>query len=251
MNLILLTNDDGVHAAGLEALAHEMRRAGEVVIVAPERDNSAASHSLTMSRPLRVRQLAEGVFSVDGTPTDCVAIAVAKLLDRKPQIIIAGINPGANLGDDIAYSGTVAAAMEGAMLGINAMAVSQETEDAALYRRSARVTRQMAARVLESGLPADTILNINLPAAPPRGILFTRQGRKTYEGAIQETFDPWKRKHYWIGGGIPSIDSRDDADGLAVRNGYISVTPLHFDLTNHQALHILRSSWKLEEADGG
>lgn len=249
--LILVTNDDGVHAPGLRCLAEAMRPIGRPVIVAPERDSSAVSHALTMDRPLRVKRLAEDIYSIDGTPTDCVTIGISKILAVRPCLVASGINPGANLGDDVSYSGTVSAAVEATMLGIPALAVSLVASESYDYTVAAEYARLVAGFILERGLPRDTLLNVNVPARPLTeipGLCFTRQGRRGYEGAIKETADPWGRRHYWIGGGTPCWDSGGDTDAHAVLSGYVSVTPLHLDLTNHEALALLRREWPLPPA---
>ncbi len=240
--LLLLTNDDGVQAPGLRALASALAALGRVVVVAPERDNSAIGHALTMRRPLRVERVAPDWYAVNGTPADCVVLAFEKLLaGQRPALVASGINPGPNIGDDINYSGTVSAAMEAAMLGVPALSLSLAGDPPHDYGPAARFARRLACHVLEHGLPADTLLNVNYPAVEvPRGVRLTRQGRRIYSGAVKETRDPWGRPHYWIGGGVASVDQRHDTDGAAVEEGYVSVTPLHFDLTNYQALETLR-----------
>jgi len=243
---ILVTNDDGVNAPGLLALKEAMQSLGRVVVVAPERDNSAVSHSLTMDRPLRVRQVDEDIFAIDGTPTDCVTIAVEKILTEKPALVASGINPGANLGDDLSYSGTVSAAIEATMLGIPAFAVSLVVGDVFRFGAAATYAEKVGREILDRGLPRDTLLNVNVPeggADEIKGVRFTRQGRRVYEGSIKETADPWGRKHYWIGGGTPLWDDGDDTDAKALPAGFVSITPLHLDLTNHDALACLRKQW--------
>ena len=244
--LILVTNDDGVFAPGLKALAEELQKIGRVVVVAPDRDNSAASHSLTMQRPLLVRELAIDSYSVDGTPTDCVILAVGKILDRTPDLVVSGINPGPNLCDDVSYSGTVSAATEGTMLGIPSFAASLVCEEPCNYELAAQFAGRLARIILSQGLPPDTLLNINVPpggVSDITGIKFTRQGRRKYEGAIKETNDPWGRGHYWVGGGTPVWDKGEDTDAQAVKDGYISITPLHLDRTNYGALDYLSKGW--------
>jgi 5'-nucleotidase len=244
--LILVTNDDGIMAPGLVALAGALAALGRVVVVAPERDNSAASHSLTMRRPLLVREDGPDRFAIDGTPADCVIVGVGKLLKARPALLVSGINPGPNLGDDISYSGTVSAAIEGTMVGIPSLAVSLAGEPGEGYELAAAYAVQLARLVLTNGLPPDTLLNINVPTRTGpviKGVRFTRQGRRKYDGAIQETNDPWSRKHYWIGGGTPVLDEGADTDVQAVVAGWVSVTPLHLDRTNHDALSYLARSW--------
>ncbi|HIJ89250.1 MAG: 5'/3'-nucleotidase SurE [Desulfobulbaceae bacterium] len=246
--LILVTNDDGVRAPGLAVLAKALEAVGQIVIVAPDQDNSAASHSLTMKRPLRVKELGPNRYSVDGTPTDCVTLAVGKILLHKPHLVVSGINPGPNLGDDVSYSGTVSAAVEGTMLGAPSLAVSLVGEEPFCFETAAAFAVKLARIILDKGLPKDTLLNVNVPNRPSEGIhgvRFTRQGRRVYDGAIKETFDPWGRQHYWIGGGTPFWDEGEDTDAQAIVAGYVSVTPLHLDLTNHAALRKLGAEWTL------
>ncbi|MEW6501170.1 MAG: 5'/3'-nucleotidase SurE [Thermodesulfobacteriota bacterium] len=247
--LILVTNDDGVHAPGIAALFAAMQTIGQAVMIAPEQDASAASHSLTMRRPLRVRQLGPDIYAIDGTPTDCVTIGVKKVLAKRPDLVVSGINPGPNLGDDINYSGTVAAAKEGTLLGVPSFAVSLVAQNGGGdFANAARFAGQLAASILTRGLPRDTFFNVNVPDLPAAGAgdaRFTRQGRRIYDDAIKETFDPWGTRHYWIGGGIPYWDEGMDTDAQAVLAGAISVTPLHIDLTNHEALSRLRAEWPL------
>lgn len=244
---IMLTNDDGVHAPGLKMLFQQSLDLGKTVIVAPEHDNSAASHSLTMSRPLRVREIAENIYSINGTPTDCVTIGIGKILPQKPDLVISGINPGPNLGDDVSYSGTVSAAIESTMLGIPSIAVSLAAESEPLhYGTAAAFVARLAKIILEKGLPKDTLLNVNVPNTASEGIdgvAFTRRGRRLYDDAIKETFDPWGRKHYWIGGGTPSFDAGEDTDSAAISVNKISITPMHLDPTNYEALKFLQKDW--------
>jgi 5'/3'-nucleotidase len=247
MKHIFLTNDDGIHAPGLQVLSKSCRMLGAVTVVAPEHDNSAASHSLTMNRPLRVREIADNAYAINGTPTDCVTIGIGKILEQKPDLVISGINPGPNLGDDVSYSGTVSAAIESTMLGIPAMAVSLAAEsDPLYYDTAADISIRLANIILTQGLPKDTLLNVNVPNAPLHsidGVVFTRRGRRLYEDAIKETFDPWGRKHYWIGGGTPSFDAGTNTDSAAVSVNKISITPMHLDPTNYEALKLLQTEW--------
>ncbi|MGI6637805.1 MAG: 5'/3'-nucleotidase SurE [Desulfobulbus sp.] len=246
--LILVTNDDGVYAPGIRALFEAMHSLGEAVIVAPERDNSAVSHALTMSRPLRVMELEKDIHTLDGTPTDCVTLAVNKILPRKPDLIVSGINPGGNLGDDISYSGTVSAAIEGTMYGIPSLAFSLAGPPPYSFEVSAAVAWKLASMALIWKQPPATLLNINIPpvaAADIKGIRFTRQGTRRYKDSIQETYDPWGRKHYWIGGGTVHWSGGEDTDEQAISSGYISVTPIQLDLTNHEGLVYLEKEWMM------
>ena len=256
--LILVTNDDGIEAPGLLTLAEALGAVGRVVVVAPERDNSAASHSLTMRRPLLVRELRPNRFAIDGTPTDCVIVGIGKLLEERPKLLVSGINPGPNLGDDISYSGTVSAAIEGTMVNVPSLAVSlagaPTADHKGDYGLTAGFATRLAGMVLTQGLPPDTLLNINVPARPAgeiQGIRFTRQGRRKYDGALLETADPWGRRHYWIGGGTPVLDQDLDTDVQAVEGGWISITPLHLDRTNYGALDYLSRDWAQPLRQGG
>jgi len=246
--LILVTNDDGVYAPGIRALHEAVSSLGRAVIVAPETDRSAVSHSLTMNRPLRVRELEPDVYTLDGTPTDCVTIGINKVLSRGPDLIVSGINPGPNLGDDISYSGTVSAAIEGTMYGIPSLAFSLGGEAPFVFGVAAGVAWKLTSMALHFGLPPGTLLNINVPAleaAAIKGLRFTRQGRRVYRNAIQETFDPWGRKHYWIGGGTVHWTGGDDTDEAALRQGWISVTPIQLDLTCERGIRFLEERWKM------
>ncbi|MEZ4599439.1 MAG: 5'/3'-nucleotidase SurE [Syntrophotaleaceae bacterium] len=239
--LILVTNDDGIHAPGLAALAGALADIGRVIVVAPDRERSAASHSLTLHSPLRAEEIRPDTFIVDGTPTDCVNLGIHGLLDKRPDLVVSGINRGANLGDDITYSGTVSAAMEALLMGVPAFAISRAAaggleED---YREAARFAVVLARMVLDHGLPDDTFLNVNVPPGPPRGVKMTRQGKRRYEDLVVEKLDPRGRKYYWIGGGASQFEMMEGSDFLAIEKGYISVTPLHFDLTNYRSFDAL------------
>jgi 5'/3'-nucleotidase len=250
MALILVTNDDGVHSAGIVALYRAMKDLGDAFIVAPDRERSAAGHSLTLHRPLKAEEIREHVFSLNGTPTDCVTIGINKLLPQRPALIVSGINRGGNLGDDITYSGTVSAAVEGTIFGIPSIAFSLITDKHYYYDTAAAFARKIASYALEHSLPYDTLLNVNVPNVPKeqiRGIKFTRQGKRVYDGAIQETYDPWGQKHYWIGGGQPYWERGEDMDIEAVQANYISVTPIHLDLTNYDALVYFRKRWAVSD----
>jgi 5'-nucleotidase len=247
MTTILLTNDDGFDSGGIQALSESLKQLGRVIMVAPDRDKSAVSHSLTMHRPLRVKHRGTDIFVIDGTPTDCVALGLQKILQARPDLLISGINSGPNLGDDISYSGTVSAALEGTMHAVPSIAVSmaERTSD---FSRGAEIATQLASLTLARGLPENTLLNINIPtSAKIAGIRVTRQGRRMWRNAIQETTDPWGRKLYWIGGGSPYTDSAKDTDVYAISQGFVSVTPIHLDKTNHEGIFHLRDDWQLEQ----
>jgi 5'-nucleotidase len=237
--LLLVTNDDGVHAPGLLALAAALEPVGEVYVVAPDREQSAVGHALTLHRPLRAERLGERRFAVNGTPSDCVNLGVLGLLPGEPKLVVSGINHGANLGDDVTYSGTVSAAMEGALLGIPSVAVSLAAPESEGFEEAGRVARLITMRTLVEGLPPKTLLNVNVPGGRPRGIRFTRLGHRVYKEKIVEERDPRGRVYYWIGGGPPLWDQREASDILAVQDGYVSVTPLQMDLTHYEALRRL------------
>ena len=234
MAVLLVTNDDGIHAVGLAALARALDDLGDVYVIAPEREQSACGHALTLHRPLRVDRLGERRLAVNGTPSDCVNLGVLGLLPGPPVLVMSGVNHGLNLGDDVTYSGTVSAAMEGTLLGVPSVAVS--LANGGDLDVAAAVARLVAMRVLVSGLPRKTLLNVNVPAAPVRGLRLTRLGHRVYAGKIVEQTDPRGRTHYWIGAGPPEWESGDGTDMGAVHEGFVAVTPLHLDLTHHRAL---------------
>jgi 5'-nucleotidase len=244
----LLTNDDGVFADGMAVVRQTLAQCWEVVVVAPDREQSAAGHALTLHHPLRVRQIDELTYSVDGTPTDCVMLAMHGLLDRKPDFVVAGINHGPNLGDDVTYSGTVAAAMEGTLLGLPSVAVSVTEWENLHFSAAATFVRRLVQAVLENGMPPDTFLNVNVPNLPRgqiKGATITRLGRRVYRDAVLKRDDPRGRPYYWIGGQDPTWVGGERTDFAAIEAGMISVTPLHFDLTNHKALSELER-WELD-----
>ncbi len=246
MAAILVTNDDGVHSHGILALFKAMKEIGDAYIVAPDRERSAVSHALTLHRPLKVEEIRENIFAVNGTPTDCVAIAANKILPEKPALIVSGINKGGNVGDDITYSGTVSAAIEGTIMGIPSFAISVVGEKNFHFDTATYYSIGVAKYILEKSLPYDTLLNVNLPNLSIEniaGVKFTRQGKRIYDNAIKETYDPRGEKHFWIGGGTPYWEHGEDTDIQAVLQGFVSITPIHLDLTNHAALEFLRKTW--------
>jgi len=242
---ILVTNDDGIHSPGITVLAEELRQLGEVTIVAPDRERSAVGHALTLHHPLRAERIAASIFAVDGTPTDCVNLGIHSLLPSRPDIVVSGINRGANLGDDVTYSGTVAAALEATLMGIPAFAISLATNhEAANYASAAFFAVKLASKIIVEGLPDDTFLNVNVPDLPMESLrspLFTTQGKRRYDGVIVHNVDPRGRKYYWIGSVDMDFYDLEGSDYAAVSRGHISVTPLHLDLTNYNALHRLMS----------
>lgn len=250
MTIILVTNDDGVHARGIEALAEAMEPLGEAWIVAPDREQSGASHSLTLHHPLRVNRVGERRFSVEGTPTDAVYVGVAAgVLPGRPDLVVSGINHGGNLGEDVTYSGTVSAAMEGTLLGIPSIAFSLATKKELEFGPAARFAARLAARVLKEGMPPDTLLNVNVPRGVDPDRLpyrITQQGRRRYTGSLDKRTDPRGRPYFWIGGDDAAIEAVPGSDYEAVYERIISITPLHLDLTNHGSMAVLRS-WRFEE----
>jgi 5'-nucleotidase len=240
MPRILVTNDDGVRADGIHALAAALAELGEVLVVAPHIEASAIGHALTLRRPVRLEQIADGVFEVDGTPTDCVNVAVTKLMAGVvPDLVVSGINKGYNLGDDITYSGTVAGAMEGALLGAPSIAVSLARSHTHDFSRAAAAGAKMAALVLRDGLPPRTFLNLNVPPDDPKGFRLTVQAKRNHITTVDERLDPRGRPYYWIEEGQNEWAPHDRSDYQAIRDGYVSVTPLQPDLTDYDALRVL------------
>ena len=246
--IILVTNDDGIHAPALRALKDALRPLGRVIIVAPDRDQSATSHSLTLHRPFRIHRHEDDVYSVDGTPTDCVVTAWYGLLDAVPDLVVSGINPGPNMGEDVFYSGTVAAALEGTLQGARAIAASLVTRDRTDFVEPAGFVARLARMVIDHGLAPRRLLNVNLPFRPRaeiRGVRVTRLGTRRYRDTLVRKQDPRGRDYYWIGGEDPVWEPLEGTDFHAVHEGFISVTPLHLDLTDLGALAEIEA-WKLE-----
>jgi 5'-nucleotidase len=234
---ILVTNDDGVHSDGLRRLAEAVSHLGEVTIVAPAQEASAIGHALTLRRPLRIETFGPRILAVDGTPTDCVNVAITHILDARPDLILSGINKGWNLGDDVTYSGTVSGALEGALLGIPAIAVSTErVRDAFDFGPSAHAAAALAERVLTQGLPKFTFLNLNTPRGPLRGFRVTVQAKRNHVTVVDKRVDPRAQDYYWIEEGQNEWEPHDRSDYQAVRDGYASVTPLQPDMTAYDAM---------------
>jgi 5'-nucleotidase len=254
---ILVTNDDGVHAPGLLALAQEMRKLGKVTVFGPDRNWSASGHVKTMDRPMRVREtvLADGstAFMSDGAPSDCVALALLGMVEEQVDLVISGINPNANIGHDVTYSGTVTAAMEAVIAGVKGIAVSLDSPEgyqgALDYSTSAVVARIVSEKVLADGLPEGVVLNINVPYLKVdelKGYMITRQGLRVYRDALDERLDPRGRPYYWIGGEAPTGVVEEGTDFGALSTGCVSITPLQLDLTNYKAMDVLKK-WKLDQ----
>lgn len=234
---ILITNDDGVHSDGIHVLAAALAPLGEVTVVAPHMESSAIGHALTLRRPLRMQHLRDRVYEVDGTPTDCVNIAVTQIFSVMPDLIVSGINKGYNLGDDVTYSGTVSGALEGSLLGIPSIAVSLQRSDGAYdFQYAAAAAALLAEAVLERGLPPQTFLNINVPTGRPIGTRVTVQGKRNHVTVVSKRSDPRGSAYYWLEEGENEWQPHDRSDYQAVVDGYVSVTPLQPDLTAHDAL---------------
>lgn len=249
---LLLSNDDGILARGLECLERAARPLGDVWVVAPDREQSATSHSLTLHHPLRPVQLGPQRWQVDGTPTDCVMLAIEALLPERPDFVLSGINHGPNMGEDVLYSGTVAAAMEGLALGVPSIAFSfagrvLRSDDSLLADHVDNLTRVIKHITSLPTFPADTLLNVNIPAIPAaevKGVRLTRLGRRVFSDSLTPMKDPWGREIFWIGGGSVAWSGSEDSDFRAVKDGYISITPLHLDLTAKDRLDDAERWWR-------
>ena len=250
---ILLTNDDGIYASGLRMLRSELIGLGEISVVAPATEQSAVGHAITLYNPLRVETVQfDGEFfgyAVNGTPADCVKIAVSELLDEPPDLVVSGINRGANVGINVLYSGTVSAATEAAIIGIPGVAVSVAEYKNPRYDVAARFARRLARVILKEGLPRGTALNVNVPNLPEEkilGVMFTRQSQCRFVERFERREDPRKQTYYWqsVDNVLPELESEDNVDIKALAEGYISITPLHHDMTDSRALEFIRS-WRL------
>jgi 5'-nucleotidase len=239
---ILITNDDGFHSEGIIALENALRDIGDVYVVAPASEMSGASHSLTLARPLRIRQIDERHWTVDGTPTDCVTLALNRILppERRPHICASGINHGPNLGDDATYSGTVAGALEATILGVPGLAFSLVASRSQDFTESVKIAQEITQKAIIEGLPENTLLNINVPKGVPRGFRITKQGFKNARPIISEHIDPRGKLYYWIGELREGFHAGGGTDFEAIDEGFVSVTPMRSDLTNHQAIDLLK-----------
>jgi 5'-nucleotidase len=249
---ILLTNDDGIYAQGILAAWQELRKIGDVSVVAPDTERSAVGHAITIANPLRtkevVRRNSRFGYAVNGMPADCVKIAVKAILPRPPDLVVSGINLGANTGTNVIYSGTVSAATEARILGIPSMAVSLATFTKPDFSYAARFTRRLALLVLSNGLPEQTLLNVNIPNLPEseiKGVAITRQGASRVEERFEKRTDPRDQTYYWLDGAFRLKEQIEDADAHKVSEGYVSITPVQFDLTAYKAIEQLRR-WDLK-----
>ncbi|HET6363935.1 MAG: 5'/3'-nucleotidase SurE [Nitrospirota bacterium] len=246
--MILVTNDDGVYSPGIQILAKRLRQLDSVVIVAPDRERSAVGHSMTLHRPLLIEEIKDSVYSVNGTPTDCVNIAVKGLLKETPRLVVSGINKGPNLGDDVTYSGTVAGAIEARLLGVPSLAVSLAARNDFRFAEAAEVAARAAAMIFEHGLTEGTLLNINVPNLPIteiRGTALTRLGKRIYHQMTVERVDPRGKRYYWIGGGEPDWEREEGTDFDAIDRNLVSITPLHLDLTDYSTFEKLKAMEKM------
>jgi len=241
MRSILVTNDDGVQSEGIHALADALRPLGAVTIVAPVTEASAIGHALTLRRPLRLEPVREGVYAVDGTPTDCVNLAITNVLRELPSLVVSGINKGLNVGDDVTYSGTVAGALEAALLGVASFAISLEGGTTYDFRPAAAFAASVAETMLRLPLPGRTFLNVNVPRRAIAGVRTTVQARRNHITAVTVRLDPRGREYYWIDEAQDDWEPHDRSDYQAVKDGYVSVTPLHPDLTAHADLELVES----------
>jgi 5'-nucleotidase len=248
---ILVTNDDGIHSRGISELEQALREIGDVYVVAPESEMSGASHSLTLARPLRIRQIDERHWTVDGTPTDCVTLALNRILpaESRPHLCASGINHGPNLGDDATYSGTVAGAMEATILGVPGIAFSLTANRKHDFTESAKVAKYLVAKTIEEGLPKGTLLNVNVPKGVPKGFRVTKQGLKDAHPVITEHTDPRGKFYYWIGEQRNGFHAEGGTDFEAIDEGFVSVTPMRTDLTDYIALEQLKSWNGIKVAD--
>ncbi|MBO8167594.1 MAG: 5'/3'-nucleotidase SurE [Thermoanaerobacteraceae bacterium] len=246
---ILLTNDDGIYAKGLQTLLEHIKPLGDVFVVAPERERSASGHGITVHKPLRANEVRPMQYAVSGTPADCVKLALEALLPEKPDLIISGINLGANLGTDVLYSGTVSAAIEGIMAGIPALAVSLVSYDEnSDFSTAASITTDLCRALAHRQFPRETLLNVNVPQGSLediKGVRVTTLGIRRYKNSVEERKDPRGKSYYWLGGQVENIASREDSDLVAVSDNYVSITPVHFDLTNYRILEQIRN-WNLD-----
>lgn len=248
---ILISNDDGIDSPGISALAKEMKKIGEVVVIAPRTEQSAVGHAITMKIPLRITEYYNNGeffgYAIDGTPADCIKIGIRNILKSAPDIVISGINNGSNTAINIIYSGTVSAAREAAIMDVPAIAVSVTNHDAKHFELAAKLVAQLAKKVIRKGLPNGTLLNVNVPDIPEEkiaGILLTQQGKSKWDDIYEERSDPYGKKYYWLTGNLIQTDQDLITDQFAIKNNYVSITPIHFDLTDYKTYDSMKS-WNL------
>ncbi len=245
---ILISNDDGIDSRGIAALAKELRKIGDVTVIAPRTEQSAVGHAITMKMPLRINEYYKNGdffgYAVEGTPADCIKIGIRNILNTPPDIVVSGINNGSNAAINIIYSGTVSAAREAAIMDIPSIAVSVTSHDAKEYDYAAQVAGKLANMVVKNGLEKGTLLNVNVPNLPKEeiaGILLTQQGKSKWDDIYEERHDPYGKKYYWLTGNLMETDKDLLSDQFALRNNYISVTPIHFDLTDYKTYDVMKS----------
>ncbi|NMB82548.1 MAG: 5'/3'-nucleotidase SurE [Ignavibacteria bacterium] len=249
---ILISNDDGIDSPGIAALANEMKKIGDVTVIAPRTEQSAVGHAITMKIPLRITEYHKNGdffgYAIDGTPADCLKIGIRNILKTRPDIVLSGINNGSNTAINIIYSGTVSAAREAAIMDLPAIAVSQTSHDAKDFSYSAKIASSLVMQVLKRGLPTGTLLNVNVPNLPEKdiaGILLTQQGKSKWDDVYEERIDPYGKKYYWLTGSLMETDNDLITDQFAIKNNYVSITPIHFDLTDYKTFDSMRD-WKIE-----
>ena len=247
--LILLTNDDGIYSPGITSIYNELKQLGRVIMAAPTRQQSAVSHALSIANPLRVKEIQDNGelkgFAINGTPADCVKLAISELLDKKPDLVVSGINHGQNTSINVMYSGTIAGATEGLLLGIPSMAVSIASHDPSTdCSGAATYAAKTAENILMNGIPENVMLNLNIPAIPEKeikGIKITRQSDTIWKDHYEKRTDPFGRDYYWFAGDFSITDNSEDTDEWAINNGYVSLTPIHFNLTRKEMIESLRN----------
>lgn len=249
---ILISNDDGIDSPGIAALAKEMKKIGDVTVIAPRTEQSAVGHAITMKIPLRITEYYKNGdffgYAIDGTPADCLKIGIRNILKTRPDIVLSGINNGSNTAINIIYSGTVSAAREAAIMDLPAIAISQTSHDAKDFSYSARIASELTKQVLKRGLPNGTLLNVNVPNLPEEeiaGILVTKQGKSKWDDVYEERVDPYGKKYYWLTGSLMETDDKLETDQFAIKNNFVSITPVHFDLTDYATYNSI-NNWQLE-----
>ncbi len=250
---ILVSNDDGIDSPGISALAKELKKIGDVIVIAPLTEQSAVGHAITMKIPLRVTEYYKNGdffgYAVDGTPADCIKIGIRNIINEPPDIVISGINHGSNTAINIIYSGTVSAAREAAIMDVPAIAVSVTNHDAKHFEYAAKLSAELAKLVVKNGLPNGTLLNVNVPDLPEEkiaGVLLTQQGKSKWDDIYEERKDPYGKNYYWLTGKLMEADNTLETDQFAIRNNFVSITPIHFDLTDYKTYDAMRS-WNLPD----